>query len=67
MQWVAISFFMGSSQPRDQTRVSRIASGRFLPSEVPGKLIVYLKVTNRVDLKSPHEKKKKTKRCIYVW
>ena len=27
--WVAISFSKGSSQPRDQTQVSRIAGGRF--------------------------------------
>ena len=29
LEWVAISFFRGSSQPRDQTRVSRIASRHF--------------------------------------
>ena len=28
LEWVAVSFFRGSSQPRDQTQVSRIA-GRF--------------------------------------
>ena len=32
LEWVAISFSMGSSQPRDQTQVSRI-SGRHLTSE----------------------------------
>ena len=38
LEWVAISYSMGSSQPKDQTRVSHIA-GRFffLPSETPGK------------------------------
>ena len=36
LEWVAIPFSRGSSQPRDQTWVSCIA-GRFLPSEPPGK------------------------------
>ena len=29
LEWVAISFSKGSSQPRDQTQVSHIAGGRF--------------------------------------
>ena len=29
LEWVAISFSRGSSQPRDQTRVSRIPGRRF--------------------------------------
>ena len=29
LEWVAISFSKGSSQPRDQTQVSRIAGGFF--------------------------------------
>ena len=29
LEWVAISFSRGSSQPRDRTRVSRIAGRRF--------------------------------------
>ena len=29
LQWVAVSFFTGSSQPRDQTQVSHIAGGFF--------------------------------------
>ena len=36
MEWVAISFPRGSSQPRDQTHVSCIA-GRYLTTEPPGK------------------------------
>ena len=36
MEWVAISFSRGSSQPRDQTLVSCIAVG-FFPTESPGK------------------------------
>ena len=36
LEWVAIPFSRGSSQPRDRTQVSCIA-GRFLPSESPGK------------------------------
>ena len=35
LEWVAISFSMGSSQPRDQTRVSDITDT--LPSELLGK------------------------------
>ena len=29
LEWIAISFSRGSSQPRDPTRVSRTASGHF--------------------------------------
>ena len=36
LEWVAISLFRGSSQPRDRTRVSYIA-GRFFITEPPGK------------------------------
>ena len=36
LEWVAISFSRGSSQPRDQTCVSCIA-GRFFTAELPGK------------------------------
>ena len=36
LQWVAISFSSGSSQSRDQTRVSCVA-GRFFTTEPPGK------------------------------
>ena len=31
LEWVAYSFFRGSSQPRDQTQVSHVA-GRFFTS-----------------------------------
>ena len=30
LEWVAISFFRASSQPRDQTRLSCIAGRRFI-------------------------------------
>ena len=33
LDWVAISFFRGSSQPRDQTQVSHMA-GRFFTDSV---------------------------------
>ena len=36
LEWVAIPFSRGSSQPRDWTQVSRIAGG-FLPTEPKGK------------------------------
>ena len=38
LEWVAMPFSRGSSQPRDQTQVSRIA-GRILLSEPPGKSV----------------------------
>ena len=37
LEWVAISFSRGSSQPRDRTWVSCIVGRCFLPSEPPGK------------------------------
>ena len=37
LEWIAISFSRGSSWPRDQTWVSRIAGRCFLTSEPPGK------------------------------
>ena len=36
LEWVAVPFFRGYSQPRDWTQVSRIAGG-FLPAEPQGK------------------------------
>jgi len=40
LEWVAISFSRGSSQPRDQTHVSCLAGGFFI-TESPGKSTVY--------------------------
>ena len=37
LEWVAISFFRGSSQPRDWTHVSCIAGRFFFTAEPPGK------------------------------
>ena len=39
LEWVAISFFRGSSWPRDRTHVSYIGwlAGRFFTAEPPGK------------------------------
>ena len=34
-EWVVIPFSRASSQPRDQTQVSHIAGGFFLPAELP--------------------------------
>ena len=39
LEWVALSSFMGSSRPRDQTHVSYIA-GKFFTHEPPGKLSI---------------------------
>ena len=36
LEWVAIAFSSGSSEPRDQTQVSHVAADS-LPSEPPGK------------------------------
>ena len=43
LEWVAISSFRGSSQPRDETCVSCISctAGRFFTTEPPGKPIIY--------------------------
>ena len=43
LEWVANSFSRGSSEPRDQTQVSCIAS-RFFPSKPPGKPKIYCRV-----------------------
>ena len=40
LEWVAVSFSRGSSPPRDQSQVSRIAGGFF--TEPPGKRTVFL-------------------------
>ena len=40
LEWVAIPFSRGSSQIRNRTGVSYIA-GRFLPTELSGKLYIY--------------------------
>ena len=45
LEWVALSFSRGSSQPRDWTQVSCTA-GRFLLSEPPGKIRGYFKKQN---------------------
>ena len=41
LEWVAISFFRGSSWPRNQTCVSWIAGG-FFTTEPPGKPLIYI-------------------------
>jgi len=38
LEWVAVPFFRGSSQPRDQTQVSCIAVDS-LPAVPPGKIL----------------------------
>ena len=45
LEWIAISFSRGSSQPRDQTRVSHIVDRR-LPSEPPGKSFFLISLLN---------------------
>ena len=37
LEWVAVPFSRGSSQPRDQTQVSQIGGGFFIPTEPSGK------------------------------
>ena len=43
VEWVAISFSRGSSQPRDQIHVSCVSclAGEFFTTETCGKLILY--------------------------
>ena len=42
LEWVAIPFSRGSSQPRDQTRVSCIAGRFFEPPRKPGYTYTYM-------------------------
>ena len=44
LEWVANPFSRGSSQPRNQTRISCIA-GRFLPTELSGKPKIYVYIS----------------------
>ena len=44
LEWVAYPFSSGSSQPRNQTRVSCIAVDS-LPAELPGKTLVWYSLT----------------------
>ena len=45
LEWIAISFSRGFSQPRDQTQVSCIAGRFFFPSESPPRVNVMAKIT----------------------
>ena len=64
LEWVAISSFKGSCQPRDRTHVSCIACGFFI-SESPGKpfinkmLIIIRKVEDSGDIYSKTREKEK--------
>ena len=44
LEWVAISFSWGSSQPRDRTQVSCIVGRCFLPSQPLVHLMVHIKI-----------------------
>ena len=60
LEWIAISFSRGSSQPRDQTWVSRIVDRRFtirVTREVPGRLLGEIPITS--DMQMIPEKAKK--------
>ena len=48
LEWVAISLFRGSFQPRDQTHISCFVSGFFI-TEPPGKPKVTQVVNDRAD------------------
>ena len=50
-EWVAIAFSRGSSQPRDQTQVSSIASS--LLSEPPGKLAIIFRFKEKLNIVWP--------------
>ena len=51
LEWVAIPFSRGSSQPRDWTQVSHTV-GRFFTTEPPGKPIKHKAYLNKPDFKN---------------
>ena len=53
LEWVAMSFSRGSSQPRDRTQVSCIA-GDSLLSEPPGKVVGILTRVNQNSLRNAY-------------
>ena len=54
LEWVAISFFRGSSSPKDQTHISCTA-GRFFTTEPPGKQFFFFGIgTNKLSSKNPN-------------
>ena len=65
LEWVAISLFRGSSQPRDQTCISCLA-GRFFTTEPPGKpLNQFTKSLSTSALSWPVTKECKKKRSPF--
>ena len=58
LEWVAIAFSRGSSQPRDQTCISYIAGG-FFTAEPPGKLKSHFSVMIIIGLTNQKRKKRK--------
>ena len=57
LEWFAISFSRGSSQPRDQTQVSGIAS-RFFITEPPGEKLTLEKGTWKDQARYPESSKR---------
>ena len=53
LEWVAVPFSRGSSQPRDQTQVSCLKDKFFIPAELLGK-------PNHIDIWSTRQKVIKT-------
>ena len=56
LEWIAISFSRGSSQPRDRTWVSRIVDRRFtiwVTGEVPGRLLGEIPITSDMQMIPP--------------
>ena len=66
LEWVAISYFRGSSQPRDQTCVScdSCIAGRFLTAEPPGKPALEEMRVQSLGHKDPLEKEMATHSSI---
>ena len=51
LQWVAIPFSKGFSQPRDRTQVSHIASGFFTSRATREAIKIYKVITERIEKK----------------
>ena len=68
LEWVAISFYRGSSQQRKQTHVPALAGG-FLTTEPPGKPIKWDKLKNCARCRDPpaqREPKKEGGSCFLL-
>ena len=63
LEWVAISSSRGSSEPRDRTRVSCIAGGRFIVCHQGSPIITILRYTQSI----LHNKAHLSRRKDFTW